>query len=77
MRILDNGIYRDMTEEEINSAKYNEISYEETVVALIRERYSLDDELAIHRQKDTKPDEWQEYNAFCEECKAKAKGGDV
>lgn len=47
--------------------------YEELVVQLIREKYSLDDELAIQRQKETKPDEWSEYFAYCEECKAKAK----
>ena len=40
---------------------------------LIRERYSLDSELAILRQRDEKPDEYQTYFAFCEECKAKAK----
>lgn len=47
--------------------------YEELVVQLIRERYTLDDELAIQRQKETKPDEWEAYFAYCEECKAKAK----
>ena len=40
---------------------------------LIRERYSLDSELAILRQRDEKPDEYQIYFSFCEECKAKAK----
>ena len=35
----------------------------------IRTRYSLDEEFAILRQRDTKPDEFMEYNAFCEECK--------
>lgn len=47
--------------------------YEELVVQLIREKYTLDDELAIQRQKETKPDEWEAYFAYCEECKAKAK----
>ena len=47
--------------------------YEELVVQFIRERYTLDDELAIQRQKETKPDEWSGYFAYCEECKAKAK----
>ena len=49
------------------------MSYEKLVVQLIREKYTLDDELAIQRQKETKPDEWSEYFAYCEECKAKAK----
>lgn len=48
-------------------------TYEEKVVQLIRERYSIDDELAIQRQRDSKPQEFAEYNAFCEECKQKAK----
>ena len=40
---------------------------------LIRERYSLDAELAILRQRGEKPDEYQAYFAFCEECKVRAK----
>ena len=47
--------------------------YPNLVSRLIRERYSIDDEMAILRQRDTKPDEYETYNAFCEECKAKAK----
>ena len=48
-------------------------SYKELVVMKIRERYSEDDELAILRQRDTKPDEFAEYNDFCEQCKAEAR----
>ena len=47
--------------------------YPNLVSRLIRERYSIDDEMAILRQRDTKPNEYEAYNAFCEECKAKAK----
>ena len=47
--------------------------YGARVSELIRERYSLDAELAILRQRDEKPDEYQTYFAFCEECKARAK----
>ena len=47
--------------------------YANLVSRLIRERYSVDDEMAILRQKETKPEEWETYNTFCEECKAKAK----
>lgn len=36
----------------------------------IRARYSLDDELAILRQRDSKPDEFAEYNSFVEAIKA-------
>ena len=48
-------------------------SYEELVVMKIRERYSIDDELAILRQRDVKQDEFAEYNNFCEQCKAEAR----
>ena len=47
--------------------------YANLVSKLIRERYSVDDEMAILRQKETKPDEYEAYNAFCEECKARAR----
>ena len=47
--------------------------YPNLVSRLIRERYSIDDEMAILRQRNEKPDEYQAYFAFCEECKAKAK----
>lgn len=47
--------------------------YGEVVNSLIRKRYSEWDEIAIIRQRDDKPEEWAEYNAFCEECKKRAK----
>lgn len=50
-----------------------EMTYEEQVVAKIRERYSVDDELAILRQRDTKPDEFEAYNAYAESCKGEAR----
>lgn len=72
MKINDNGIIREMTEEEI--AEYNNfipdpIPYEQRVVNRIREVYSIDDELAILRQRYTKPEEFAEYNAFVEQIK--------
>ena len=48
-------------------------TYKELVVQYIRERYDQDDELAILRQRETKPQEFAEYNAYCEECKQRAK----
>ena len=47
-----------------------EIPYEQRVVNRIREKYSIDDELAILRQRDTKPEEFEQYNAFVEQIKA-------
>ena len=39
----------------------------------VRERYSVSDELAILRQRDTKPEEFAAYNDFVEQCKAEVK----
>lgn len=47
--------------------------YESEVNERIREKYTLSQELAILRQRDTKPEEYAEYNAYCEQCKAQAK----
>ena len=46
------------------------IPYEDRVVSRIREVYSIDDELAILRQRDTKPEEFEEYNRIVEAIKA-------
>jgi hypothetical protein len=39
------------------------------VVALIRVRYSIDDEMAIQRQKEEKPERFQAYFDYVEQCK--------
>lgn len=49
------------------------ILYDELVDSKIRARYTVSQEFAILRQRDTKPDEFAEYNAYCEQCKAEAK----
>ena len=70
-----NGVKMPLTEEEIAEAK-NEllnIPYEQRVVDRIRLKYSVDDELAILRQRDTKPDEFIAYNDFVERIKAEEK----
>ena len=71
MMILKNGNYVNVPEEQ-NTEDFV-VSYDEKVVSLIREKYSLDEELAIQRQRDTKPEEFNAYFAYCEECKMKAK----
>lgn len=43
--------------------------YGMVVEALIREKYSVSDELALHRQKEQKAEAFAEYNTFCEHCK--------
>lgn len=47
--------------------------YETIIIRKIRERYSVNQELAILRQKESKPDEFAEYNSFVEKCKSEVK----
>lgn len=60
-------LLREMTEEEKNNY------YEELIISKIRQRYNINQELAILRQRDTKPLEYQEYFDYVETCKAKVK----
>ena len=55
------------------TAEETQAAYEEYVNALIREKYTLSQELAILRQRDSKPDEYAVYNEYCETCKTQAK----
>ena len=75
MRVYENGIYRDMTPEEIAEMQKDipSIPYEQRVVNRIREVYSIDDELAILRQRDAKPEEFAQYNKFVETIKTEEK----
>jgi hypothetical protein len=50
-------------------------TYEQKVSCLIREKYTQDEEFALLRQRDSKPEEFAEYNTYCEECKTKVKDG--
>lgn len=47
--------------------------YQADVEARIRTRYTISQEIAILRQRDTKPDEFADYNTFAEACKAEAR----
>ena len=51
----------------------NTIEYPQLVENKIRTKYSVSAELAILRQRNSKPEEFAEYNAFCELCKSEAK----
>jgi hypothetical protein len=52
---------------------WKSITYEQAVNAEIRKKYSMSKEFAILRQKDEKPEEYAEYFAYCEQCKAYVK----
>ena len=65
-----------MDKKKIRLARLNgdaESLYHELVDEKIRSRYAVGDELAIVRQRDRKPQEFAEYDAYCEECKREAK----
>lgn len=49
------------------------IEYENKIVSLIRKKYNVNQELAILRQRDTKPQEFAEYNEYVEKCKEQVK----
>lgn len=53
--------------------KENEVEYENKIIDKIRHKYSINQELAILRQRDTKPKEFAEYNDYVEQCKAEVK----
>lgn len=76
VRGYDGGLYFEGTEptksqEIIDNEKAMEL--EALIISKIRERYTIDQELAILRQRDTKPEEFSEYNSYVEQCKAEAK----
>lgn len=48
-------------------------SLDRLIAQKIRARYDVDQELAIQRQRDTKPQEFAEYFEYVESCKAEAK----
>lgn len=54
-----NGVLDKLMETEINKR--------------IRQKYTISNELAILRQRDTKPEEFEQYNAFVEGVKAEVK----
>lgn len=67
--------YRKMTQEELEALNKDipPLPYKDRIINRIRERYSVDDEIAIIRQRDTKPLEFEEYNVFVEQVKAEEK----
>ncbi len=46
-------------------------SREQVIAAVIAGRYSINDQIAILRQKDSKPEEYRAFFDFAEEVKAK------
>lgn len=77
------GKYVEMTPEELSAMQAAEekaeaeywasVDYDSAVNAEIRKRYTESQEFAILRQRSAKQNEFAEYYAFCEECKAYVK----
>lgn len=70
--------YEELSKEELDAEREKERLVMQKVIGghvdeLIRDRYTLSEELAILRQRDEKPEEYKEYYAFCEECKKQVK----
>ena len=57
---------------EVNPQSWEHL-YETEIIRRIRKRYTVNQELAILRQRDTKPEEFAEYNAYVEQCKTEVK----
>ena len=53
--------------------KQDNDEYENKIVALIRQKYNVNQELAILRQRNAKPLEYQEYYDYVEQCKEQVK----
>lgn len=65
-----------MTEKEKKLSRANGVlkeEYEKLISLKIRKRYSVSDELSLHRQKDTKGEEFKEMCAYIEACITEAK----
>lgn len=83
MKKLVNGKYIELTPSELAAMQAEQeaaernywlsVDYGDAINQKIRERYSESQEFAILRQKDDKPEEYAEYYAYCEECKAYVK----
>jgi uncharacterized protein YbaR (Trm112 family) len=57
---------------EANSKAWDKLQ-EALISEKIRKVYSINDELAILRQRDEKPEEFEAYYKFVEECKREIK----
>ena len=57
---------------EVHPETYN-ATYEKAIEDEIKKKYSVERELSILRQRDRKPAEYAEYDAYVEECKRRVK----
>ena len=58
---------------EVQNSVKNDAALEELCKRYIRQKYSVDDELGIARQKDKKPEKYETYYNYVEDCLARAR----
>ena len=76
VRAEDASRYEEIPVSELEALKAEaecEKRYTARVEALIGQHYTIQQELAILRQRDTKPEEFDAYNVVAERCKAQAR----
>lgn len=47
--------------------------YENKVVELIRQKYTINDEFKVHREKEENPEQYEAYKQYVQQCKVQAK----
>ena len=73
------GIEPNIVDDEQQGVKFYARSFKgmptlgDLVDAMVRVQYTASNELALLRQRESKPDEFAEYNDFVEACKVEAK----
>ena len=73
LKLNINGEYELLEPEAASERVYTLEDYDRLVAEMIRQKYTVDGEFAIQRQRDIKVQEFEEYNSYCEECKNQAK----
>ena len=73
MFVLTNGKVIEVADIPPVETKITKEQYSSYVAMKIHKKYSVDDEIAIIRQKDEKPEEYAEYYAYCESVKSEVK----
>ena len=57
---------------EVNPESFEKL-YGKYVDRLVGRRYSISAQIAILRQRETKPEEFERFNTYVEQCKVEAK----
>ena len=72
-QLLKGGIVKAYNLDMIEGISYSALPYEELIDKLIRKKYTVSQEFAIQRQRDTKYIEFKEYFDYIENVKTQVK----